>query len=71
MESLCYAVSAKRYVPYTLDDDGEPVFDPDHPPSEHGLGHFLNPTDPDCDDRDWIKEFWRNIIRRLHDKEAT
>ena len=65
-EGLCCAVSAKRYAPYTLDDEGEPVFDEDHPPSEHGLGHFLNPMDPESLDRRWIKEFWRIIIRRAH-----
>jgi len=43
---------------------------PDHPPSEHGLGHFLNPSDPGSEDRDWIKEIWRIIIGRVHDDEA-
>jgi hypothetical protein len=47
---------------------GETVFDKDHPPSEHGLGHFLNPTDPESPDRSWIKEFWRIIVRRAHGK---
>jgi hypothetical protein len=32
--------------------------------SEHGLGHLLNPTDPDANDRNWIAQVWRNIIRR-------
>jgi hypothetical protein len=32
--------------------------------SEHGLGHLLNPTDPDANDRDWIAQVWLNIIRR-------
>jgi hypothetical protein len=32
--------------------------------SEHGLGHLLNPTDPDADDREWIAQVWLNIIRR-------
>jgi hypothetical protein len=69
-EGLCYSISAKRYAIYTLDDDGEPVFDPDHPPSEHGLGHFLNPTDPESSDRAWITELWRIIIRRVHGRET-
>jgi hypothetical protein len=68
---LARSVSAKRYALYTLDDDGEPVFDPDHPPSEHGLGHFLNPTDPESPDRSWIKEFWRIIVRKAHGKETV
>ena len=32
--------------------------------SEHGLGHLLNPTDPDAEDRSWIGQAWLNIIRR-------
>jgi hypothetical protein len=32
--------------------------------SEHGLGHLLNPTDPDADDREWTAQVWLNIIRR-------
>jgi len=32
--------------------------------SEHGLGHLLNPTDPENDDRDWIAQIWQNIILR-------
>jgi hypothetical protein len=32
--------------------------------SEHGLGHLLNPTDPDADDREWIAQVWLNISRR-------
>jgi hypothetical protein len=34
--------------------------------SEHGLGHLLNPTDPDADDRDWIGQVWLNIIRHAY-----
>ncbi len=26
--------------------------------SEHGLGHLLNPSDPESEDRDWIKKVW-------------
>lgn len=32
--------------------------------SEHGLGHLLNPTDPESEDREWIATAWLNIIRR-------
>ena len=32
--------------------------------SEHGLGHLLNPTDPQSDDRDWIAQAWLAIVRR-------
>src|SRR5262249_52410737 len=31
-------------------------------PSEHGLGHLLNPTDPDSEDRDWIRQLWDGIV---------
>ena len=31
--------------------------------SEHGLGHLLNPTDPESDNRDWISQIWLNIVR--------
>ncbi|GAA4403410.1 hypothetical protein [Tsukamurella soli] len=30
--------------------------------SEHGLGHLLNPTDPESDDRDWIRHLWTFIV---------
>jgi hypothetical protein len=29
--------------------------------SEHGLGHLLNPTDPENEDREWIAQAWTNI----------
>ena len=32
--------------------------------SEHGLGHLLNPTDPESEDREWIARAWLNLIRR-------
>jgi hypothetical protein len=32
--------------------------------SEHGLGHLLNPTDPEDDDRSWIAQAWLGIARR-------
>lgn len=31
--------------------------------SEHGLGHLLNPSDPEDEDREWIAQVWLNIIR--------
>jgi hypothetical protein len=64
-EGLCYAISAKRYAIYTLDQSREPIFDRDHPPSEHGLGHFLNLTE------DRIKDLWRIILRRAHLESET
>jgi hypothetical protein len=32
--------------------------------SEHGLGHLLNPTDPESQDREWIAQVWLGVIRR-------
>ena len=32
--------------------------------SRHGLGHLLNPTDPEASDRDWTAAVWEMIIRK-------
>jgi len=32
--------------------------------SEHGLGHLLNPTDPESENRDWIADAWLSIVKR-------
>jgi hypothetical protein len=32
--------------------------------SEHGLGHLLNPTDLESEDREWIEQAWLNVVRR-------
>jgi hypothetical protein len=32
--------------------------------SEHGLGHLLNPIDPENEDRDWIAQAWLAIVRK-------
>ncbi len=55
----CYAISAKRYALYSLDGHGELVL---VKWSEHGLGHLLNPTDPEREDRDWIRQAWQGIV---------
>lgn len=66
----CLAISAKRYALFILDQRGEPVLlrkdvnNNDDRWSEHGLGHLLNPIDPEADDREWIAQVWLNIIRR-------
>jgi hypothetical protein len=57
----CFAISAKRYVLYALAQDGEPLL---VKWSGHGLGHLLNPTNPDSDDRDWIRQAWEWLLRR-------
>ena len=59
-ELWCYSISAKRNALYTLDSDGRPDFP--KPPSRHGLGHLLNPTDPDSRDTDWTKDVWRYVL---------
>ena len=67
----CYAISAKRYALFVVDEHGSPslltkdVNSSDDGWKEHGLGHLLNPTDPNSDDRKWIAEVWLHIIRRL------
>ncbi len=71
---MCYAISAKRYLLYYRDEQGR-LWLPK--PSEHGLGHLLNPYDPDegnrvekktalfdPKERHWIKEAWADILAR-------
>ncbi len=33
--------------------------------SEHGLGHLLNPADPENEDREWIAQAWLYIDRKV------
>jgi hypothetical protein len=46
-------------------DSGEPEEPPDQllKPSEHGLGHLLNPTDPQSGGREWIRQAWEYLLR--------
>jgi len=66
----CYAISAKRYALFLRNENGAPELlrheknNADDRWSEHGLGHLLNPTDPDADDREWIAQAWLRIIRK-------
>ena len=57
----CYAISAKRYVLFSHDTAGEPAI---VKASEHGLGHLLNPSDPDSEDRGWIAQSWTWLLRQ-------
>ncbi len=74
----CVAISAKRYALFLHDTDGEPELlrkgvnngDGEDGWSQHGLGHLLNPTDPQSDDRAWIAQAWLAIVRRLLGLEA-
>jgi hypothetical protein len=63
----CYAISSKRYALYTLDEHGDPHVARNSKGeahcSEHGLGHLLNPTNIDNDDREWIVQSWETIAR--------
>lgn len=64
----CFAISAKRYALFLYDENGAPILlrkdvnNKENQWKEHGLGHLLNPIDPD--NRDWISHVWLNIIRR-------
>jgi hypothetical protein len=69
----CFAISAKRYVLFIKDETGHPRLlrkDENNKSdrwSQHGLGHLLNPTDPNGTDRDWIGQVWLSMLRRWHD----
>ena len=66
----CYAIAAKRYALFLINGAGEPVLlrrevnNKEDRWSEHGLGHLLNPTDPQSEDREWIAQTWLRVIRR-------
>jgi hypothetical protein len=69
----CFAISAKRYALFLRDGRGQPQLlrkglnSKSNGWKEHGLGHLLNPTDPDSDDREWTAEIWLDIIMRALD----
>jgi hypothetical protein len=54
-----YAIASKRYTFFVRSarNDVEII-----EPSEHGLGHLLNPVTVDSS-RDWIDEFWHYIVK--------
>jgi hypothetical protein len=67
---FCYAISAKRYALFTLSKNGSPKLlrqdmnnKKDHW-SRHGLGHLLNPADPEASDRNWTAAVWDSIVRK-------
>lgn len=66
----CLAISAKRYCLFLKDEKGEPEIIRESENnlsnhfSRHGLGHLLNPTDPESDNPAWIATIWKYIIRR-------
>jgi hypothetical protein len=68
----CFAISAKRYTLFMLDENGEPVMLKEDANNKtdrwslHGLGHLLNPTDTNSVDQDWIGQVWLNMLRRSY-----
>lgn len=72
----CFAISAKRYVLFLKNKRGVPellrkdVNNSEDRWSEHGLGHLLNPTDAQSDDREWIAQIWLDMISRPEGKIA-
>jgi hypothetical protein len=76
----CLAISAKRYALFLRDRNGEPALlrrgvnngeKGEDRWSEHGLGHLMNPTDPESEDRSWIAQVWLEIVRRSLDLPTT
>lgn len=75
----CVAISAKRYALFLKDKRNRPSLlrkgnsgnsSEDHW-SEHGLGHLLNPTDLESEDRAWIAQVWRGVICNCLDISAN
>jgi hypothetical protein len=67
---LCLAISAKRYALFLKPKNGEPALlreginNKKDRWSRHGLGHLLNPSDPESSDRNWTAAIWNVIIRK-------
>jgi hypothetical protein len=66
----CLAISAKRYALFLRDAQGNLVLlrrsvnNKSDRWSQHGLGHLLNPTDLESEDRKWTATFWLDMVRR-------
>jgi hypothetical protein len=66
----CLAISAKRYALFLKPKNGKPALlreginNKKDRWSRHGLGHLLNPTDPESSDRNWTAAIWNVIIRK-------
>ena len=67
----CLAISAKRYTLFLCPKNGEPVLlreglnNKKDRWSRHGLGHLLNPTDPETPDRNWTATVWEEDCAQL------
>ncbi|MEZ4412421.1 MAG: helix-turn-helix transcriptional regulator [Gemmatimonadales bacterium] len=68
----CFGISAKRYCLFVEGPDGPEIVKA----SEHGLGHLLNPTDPEETERGpsgvpaWIEAVWRHQILAARGQKA-
>jgi hypothetical protein len=64
----CLAISAKRYALFVRPKNRGPkllregVNNKKDRWSRHGLGHLLNPTDPEASDRNWTAAVWDLIV---------
>jgi hypothetical protein len=54
-----YGISAKRYALFRRKRDGSMAI---LKPSEHGLGHLLDPSDPHSESGDWINGAWLHVV---------
>ena len=53
-------------------ESNPPPIDPDLVEAkQHGLGHLLNPTNPEDESREWISQWWEHIIRTAHGLRTT
>jgi hypothetical protein len=72
VEATCHGfmVSAKRYTLFHYDEQGRPIVpekvDGKEAYSGHGLGPYLNPTDPESEDIGWIRQTWQYILNEAH-----
>jgi len=58
-ELRALVISAKRYALFTAGENGQPDV---VKYSEHGLGQYLNPIDPENPDRNWTRQAWEGIV---------
>lgn len=68
LDAYAHVVASKRYALYHYDDDGLPrlVAANEHEPCSHGLGHLINPIDPNenPDGKGWIVQLWEHELAR-------
>ena len=64
----CLAISAKRYALFRWPKNRRPVLLPEGQNNKkdrwprQGLGHLLNPSDPEASDPNWTAAVWEMII---------